>query len=698
MTLVGAGRGSIPQCTTGACDGSSDRSRPHPRADGAKERTLRSALGVVAVLTLLGQSASPVGAAEQIVLGKSFFVKDPAPERDAALRRVTVVGRDGANNDTIAGDPVTGGATIDIIANGATSTEQIFRLPAGASVNGSPGWTTLINSPRVGFSYKDLLGTNGPVKAARIERTGSVLSIKVVIVGALGPGPQPHLTVVPPAPGIDGGMRFTINGGDTYCLAFGGPAGGKVENLPRSGSPDTLFEIAGRAVMPTTPPSCPVGRPKPNIIVILTDDQRFDTVDATHSLDGVTPVMPQVTAALANQGVTFTNMYATTPICTPSRTSILTGLYAHHTGVHANFMIPDSLQTNALPTWLHAQGYRTGFFGKYPQVRDVVPAPPGWDEWQAFAVIASFNYTLTNNGSPVGYGTTAPEYATDVLAGKAVQFIQDTPLDQPFFCMLATYAPHAEGALWPRPAPRHVGMFSNVAPWRPPSYSELDLSDKPVWMETLPLASEVITDTYFTYGSSTDLFRERQLEALQAVDDAVGNIVAAIEARGQGSDTAIIYTSDNGLLWGEHRLYYTKGPPYAESVRVPLIIRYPKLAAGNQVARQIAMNIDLPATIADLVGVRPPYTLDGASLVPVLMAPASAPGRSEFLYESPAPDAYDSAGVRTNDDWEYTKYTTGEEELYDLVNDPDELDSVASDPANQALKSTLAARITELQQ
>jgi arylsulfatase A-like enzyme len=525
--------------------------------------------------------------------------------------------------------------------------------------------------------------------------------VKVVLQGALGPGPQPHITIVPPAPGTDGAMLFTINGGDTYCVAFGGLAGGTIENTPSNGTPNKVFRIVSSAAMPTTAAGCPsptaTGR-KPNIVVILTDDQRFDTVGNTHSLDGVTPVMPQVMDQLANQGITFTNMYATTPLCTPSRASILTGLYAHHTGVYNNFIIPDALQTNALPTWLHAHGYRTGFFGKYPPVRNVVQAPPGWDEWQAFDVIGYFNYSLTNNGSPVSYGSAASEYATDVLAGRVVEFIQSTPLNQPIFCILATYAPHSEGHGLPVPAPRHVGMFANVSPWRPPSYSELDLSDKPLGMEALPLASDTIPGAFFTYGLWTDLFREQQFEALQAVDEAVGNIVAAIDARGQRTDTAIIYTSDNGLLWGEHRLYVAKGAPYAESVRVPLIIRYPKLASAPHVTSQMALNIDLAATIADMARLRPPYTLDGKSLVPIIMDPAGASGRPDFLFESPQPTAYNSVGIRTDNEWEYNQYATGEEELYDLTHDPNELTSVASDPNNQTLKSTLAARIRQLQQ
>ena len=272
-------------------------------------------------------------------------------------------------------------------------------------------------------------------------------------------------------------------------------------------------------------------------------------------------------------------------------------------------------------------------------------------------------------------------------------------LNQPIFCILATYAPHSEGLGVPLPAPRHRGMFSNVSPWRPMSYSEVDVSDKPMWMQALPLASDPFgSGSPFTNGEWTDVFRETQLEALQAVDEAVGNVVAAIEARGQSTDTAIIYTSDNGLLWGEHRLYFTKGQPYAESVRVPLIIRYPKLAAGHQVATQIALNIDLPATIADIAGAQPPYALDGTSLVPILVDPVGASGRADFLFESPYPSNFNSVGIRTDDHWEYNKYATGEEELYNLANDQDELESVASDPANEALKSTLAVRLSQLQQ
>src|SRR5262249_6386698 len=156
--------------------------------------------------------------------------------------------------------------------------------------------------------------------------------------------------------------------------------------------------------------------------------------------------------------------------------------------------------------------------------------------------------------------------------------------------------------------------------------------------------------------------------------------------------------AEHGLGGGERRFYFTKGPPYAESVRVPLIIRYPKLASGPQMASQMALNIDLAATIADIVGLQPPYTLDGRSLVPIIVDPVGASGRPDFLYESPQPTEYNSVGIRTEDNWEYTEYATGERELYDPGHDPKALANVAGDRATQPVDSPLAAPIRQLQQ
>jgi len=197
------------------------------------------------------------GGTAQIVLGKSFVAKDPAPGVAPSLRNVIVLGKEPASDDTLVGDPLANGATVEIIANGATPTVQVFSLPAGAAVNGAPGWRTLGN-PAVGYSYRDVRGANGPVKEAVISKDASgKFLVKVTAKGALGSGPQPHITVVPPAPGTDGGMRFTINDGDTYCVAFGGAAGGRVTNAPTSGTPTRLFKVVSTAGLPTVEAGCP---------------------------------------------------------------------------------------------------------------------------------------------------------------------------------------------------------------------------------------------------------------------------------------------------------------------------------------------------------------------------------------------------------------------------------------------------------
>ena len=204
-------------------------------------------------LTVTAVLASRAGAADQTVRGKNFLVKDPKPGVDASKRGIGVVATESASDDSLVGNPLANGATVEIIANGTNPTDQVFTLPAGAAAPGVPGWKALGN-PVAGYMYKDAAGVNGSVKTALIKKAGNGAFIVIVnIKGALGPGAQPHITVLPPAPGTDGGMRFTIGGGgDSYCAAFGGAAGGKVINAPAKGTPNKLFKI----VAPTAE-ACP---------------------------------------------------------------------------------------------------------------------------------------------------------------------------------------------------------------------------------------------------------------------------------------------------------------------------------------------------------------------------------------------------------------------------------------------------------
>lgn len=217
-------------------------------------RTARLAIALFAAVGSLFGLAVQASAADQLILGKLLLVKDPKPGVDPSKRGIIVFGKEAASPSSIVGDPLANGATVEIIANGTLPSTQTFPMPAGAQgPGGVPGWKALGN-PIIGYSYKDSTGVNGPVKVALIKKTPSgIFMVKVLLNGALG-----AINVTPPAPGTDGGMRFAITGGDTYCVTFGGTAGGKVTNAPGSGIPNKVFKIASTGTSPTSETACPV--------------------------------------------------------------------------------------------------------------------------------------------------------------------------------------------------------------------------------------------------------------------------------------------------------------------------------------------------------------------------------------------------------------------------------------------------------
>ena len=440
---------------------------------------------------------------------------------------------------------------------------------------------------------------------------------------------------------------------------------------------------------------------RPNIIIVLTDDQRWDTLQ----------YMPVLQEALVQRGVTFANAFVPTSECCPSRASVLTGEYAHNHGVLSNapriggapaFVGRD---TSTIATWLKSIGYQTGMYGKYLNAYDLLCppntgacyVPPGWDEWHAFVnTPQSYNYKLVENGTINSYGNTAADYATDVLTAKAIEFIQSAK-GKPFFLYLAPNVPHAElPSGISVPPVRYGSRYANVTFFQPPSYDEADLSDKPAALQNGPRASDPLG--IFTYGSWTGAGRQRALESVLAVDDALARIDAALAATDQVSDTIVIFMSDNGLMHGEHRIWGVKECPYEECLRVPLVVRYPRLDGGTRVENRIALNCDLAPTIAELADVTPTAPVNGKSLVPVLRQDP-VDWRTDFLIEwwrTPNPAAA-YTGVRT-EAWKYVEYhETGERELYDLVNDPYELQSLHANPAYDSVKAVLQRRLRELE-
>jgi N-acetylglucosamine-6-sulfatase len=290
--------------------------------------------------------------------------------------------------------------------------------------------------------------------------------------------------------------------------------------------------------------------------------------------------------------------------------------------------------------------------------------PPGWDRWYSFVPSNVANYVdFWVNVDGVILPALPGEYSTDALASEAVRFVESSP--GPFFLLLAPYAPHAPAT----PAPRHSGAFADEPPWRPRSYGEPDVSDKPAYVRARPEPEPWPQDW-------RDDFRRNQLRSLLAVDEAVDDVLAALARGGRLADTIVVFTSDNGLGWGEHRWFW-KQAPYEESIRVPLVFRYDRLGLGQRVA----------PTLAELAGVPTP-PMEGRSLVPLLTG-AETIWRKELLLEHlrgrPSPNVPSYCALR-GENQIYVQYGTGEEELYDLGADPYQLENKARDPA---LRSTI---------
>jgi N-acetylglucosamine-6-sulfatase len=420
---------------------------------------------------------------------------------------------------------------------------------------------------------------------------------------------------------------------------------------------------------------------RPSIVVVLTDDQRWDTL----------ATMPTVQRELVQKGVTFANAFVVNPLCCPSRASLLTGLYSHSTGVYDNVPPYGAAAFDArstVATWLARAGYRTAHVGKYLNGHPRSVVPPGWHRWVTIPS-AYFDYWLWRDGVPTRFADDDASYSTDVLTREALSFIESSR--DPFFLVYAPFAPHAPAT----PAPRHADAFADLEPWRAASHNELDIFDKPRWLQNRRVLTE-------TDEQAADAFRRSQLASLLAVDEGVDDILDALDRSGRLENTIVVYTSDNGLLWGEHRMWNRKVVAFEESMRVPLVVRHDALVPWPRTETRLVTNIDLAPTLAELAGARAPRT-DGASLVPLLgPAPSRTPSwRRSFLIEHLRGPAGASVAVPTycavrGERWKYVRYATREEELYDLASDPHELDNRAGDAAFLPQLFTLRSRVKDL--
>ncbi|MCH1865905.1 sulfatase [Nocardioides sp. CFH 31398] len=465
-------------------------------------------------------------------------------------------------------------------------------------------------------------------------------------------------------------------------------------------------------------PARPPGMPrKPNLVVVMADDMRFDDLRFA----------PAIRRLVARDGLTFRNAFSNYPLCCPARASFLTGRLAHNHKVWSHdkpwgYQAFDDSRT--LATALRGAGYRTGFVGKYlngygvdtakvsggPSYRYV---PRGWDQWHGAienpgrdgihgGTYYYFDTPYNRNGRIDN--SYRGRYQTNVIGDLSISTMRSVAGRKPFFLYLNYVAPHHGGPDEPddpgrqrdskgrtyamvTPArPREVrGRFDDVIthpPGRPRAGgpSERDISDKPLRMQTLT------EPTPREWAAVKEAARQRA-ESILVMDRQVGRLVAALKKRGEWRDTVLAFTSDNGYFLGEHRMRQGKVWPHDPSLRMPLVMTGPGMRSGETRFDPVS-TVDLSATLLDLAGASLPWALDGTSRVDTLTAdqgwtqavPTEAVRTSKLGSKEGFAGPRTSIGVRTSR-WAYFRNRVGPDELYDLERDPFQLDSVVGDPA-----------------
>jgi N-acetylglucosamine-6-sulfatase len=452
----------------------------------------------------------------------------------------------------------------------------------------------------------------------------------------------------------------------------------------RTGPVTVAFLIPALLIGPSATPAAGETA-EPNIVVIVTDDQ--------HS--GTLRWMPNVQRRLVRKGTTFTRAISPTPTCCPSRASLLTGLLSKGTGVWTNggnetpylggwpAFAANGMEDRTVATWL-APTYRTMLIGKYLNRFEVAGeghVPPGWDEWHAFFETNGkyYDYRLMGSDGTISrYGNGPEAYSTDVLADLAVEAVRTTPSDTPLFLYFAPYAPHGPTT----PARRHRHLGNDLPRYDAPSLGE-DVGDKPPWIASLRRVR----------ARRIAIRRREEFATLQSVDEAVAAILGALRREGRVGNTLVVFTTDNGVSWGEHRVPIAdKFLPYDAQVNIPLVVRWDGVVPAGAKDDRVAANVDITTTLAAAAGVQVDG-LHGTSLFgprrrDVLLAAPRALGNDGNGLSIARP-AY--CGLRTSR-WLYVRYASGEQELYDYRHDPFELRNVAYRRSARSTRARLRER------
>jgi len=416
--------------------------------------------------------------------------------------------------------------------------------------------------------------------------------------------------------------------------------------------------------VPSPPDSPPVTTPdtRPNVVVVLTDDQRRDTL----------PHMPSVQRLLVAQGTQYTQAMVPTSLCCPSRATVLTGMYSHSMRFYGNGDVGGpsrggwrrfhrrGLEDRTMAVALQREGYRTALVGKYLNYFGK-HAPPGYEPpgWDTFSALMSnhgsyYNYRLSDGSV---HGSAPEDYSTDVFAAKATEFIRATPADQPLFLYFAPYGPHAPYT----PAPRHDDSMSGLLPDYTAPTLQQQLRTMPRWMRER---------RHFT-KAEVDLTRRKQQEALLSVDEAVGLIHQALQDTGRDRNTLYVFLSDNGYFWGEHRSI-GKDSPYKDSTDIPMVVRWDGHVPAGAVDDRIVLNVDVARTVAEATGAT--MRTDGLGMFGPTTRKGVVLEAMAGYHNRPA-----YCGWRTKNRM-FVRWATGERELFDYRVDPDERRNLAGEP------------------
>ena len=441
---------------------------------------------------------------------------------------------------------------------------------------------------------------------------------------------------------------------------------------------------------------------QPNIVFIMSDDHAAHAISAYGSKLIKTPNIDR----LAKEGIKFENCFVTNSICTPSRATMLTGKYSHINGVPV-FNHIDTSQP-LLSKYLQQAGYYTGMVGKWhlggqnPYTPDA-GKPAGFDYWNILpGQGAYFDPVMIE----MGVRKTLKGYTTDVITEVAIDFVRNRSANKPFFLMYHHKAPHRN---W-QPDEKHKQQFANFVPRLPVTFDD-DYKGKSD-------ASRLATNHIDTDLNDTDLkmkppaglsgaelkkwkftrYMQDYLACVSAVDDNIGRFLDFLDANGLKENTIVIYTSDQGFFLGEHNMY-DKRFMYEESLRMPLLIRWPARIKPGSVSSKMILNVDFAPMMLDAAGASIPADMQGRSFLPILQGKSPASWRTSMYYRYYHPGHHNVAahyGLRTERYKLIYFHKLNQWELYDLKNDPIEMHNVYGDKKNASLVTRLSAEMYRL--